>query len=450
MKVRDRTAMVWGANAVRMNRLLATAVCYVALFCVPGKAQAPQQATPPPTAGAKIEVKVNSVLVPVVVHDAKGHIVGDLKKEDFQILDGKKLQVISGFSIETRPNIEAAERSATPVPESAPADAPTHPAAMPERFVVFMFDDMHLTAGDFLRSQQVATKMLAASLSPTDAAAVVSFSGFNSGLTRDRAQLRQAVVSLKLQPLYHHDSHACPNIDYYQADLIQNKRNEQVLSSAMAAYIQCMNLVAAMPSMVENGVRSAASRELINGDQDVHVSFSTIREFVRRMALLPGQRTMILISPGFLAMTPAAMAEKSQLLDFAARSDVRINALDARGVYTTNVEAGERGSGTIMEMMQGKTSQNHSDEALLSTDVMAELADGTGGTFFQGSNDLEASFQSATQVPEVVYLLEFSLDGVKPDGAYHTLKVSVDRNGLKLTGRHGYFAPAPEKNKKHF
>jgi VWFA-related protein len=143
------------------------------------------------------------------------------------------------------------------------------------------------------------------------------------------------------------------------------------------------------------------------------------------------------------------MTEKSELLDFAARSDVRINALDARGVYTTNVEADERGINSKRDMEQGQTIQNHIDEAFLGKDVMAELADGTGGTFFQGSNDLEAGFQSVTQVPEVVYLLEFSLDGVKPDGAYHTLKVSADRSGLKLTARHGYIAPAPEKKKRH-
>jgi hypothetical protein len=86
-------------------------VCYAAL-CAPVKVQAPQQAPPSPTAGAKIEVRVHSVLVPVVVHDAKGHVVGDLKKEDFRILDGKKPQVISGFSIETRSAIEATEKSA--------------------------------------------------------------------------------------------------------------------------------------------------------------------------------------------------------------------------------------------------------------------------------------------------------------------------------------------------
>jgi hypothetical protein len=46
----------------------------------------------------------------------------------------------------------------------------------------------------------------------------------------------------------------------------------------------------------------------------------------------------------------------------------------------------------------------------LSEDVMAELADGTGGTYFHNSNDLEGGFERLTAAPECLYLLEFSLN----------------------------------------
>jgi VWFA-related protein len=79
---------------------------------------------------------------------------------------------------------------------------------------------------------------------------------------------------------------------------------------------------------------------------------------------------------------------------------------------------------------------------------MAEFADGTGGTFFHNNNDLAGGFQSLASAPEYVYLLELSLENVKPDGSYHPLKVKLDRDGLKLQARRGYFAPAKEKNNK--
>jgi hypothetical protein len=50
--------------------------------------------------------------------------------------------------------------------------------------------------------------------------------------------------------------------------------------------------------------------------------------------------------------------------------------------------------------------------------------------------------------PEYLYVLEFSLHDVKRDGAYHPLKVKVNRPGLKLQARHGYFAPKAAKKKK--
>ena len=79
---------------------------------------------------------------------------------------------------------------------------------------------------------------------------------------------------------------------------------------------------------------------------------------------------------------------------------------------------------------------------------MAELADGTGGTYFHNSNDLQGGFQALTVAPEYVYLLELSPENLKADGAYHHLKVKVDRNGVKLQARRGYYAPAPAKKKK--
>jgi len=70
---------------------------------------AAQQATAAPTqnGNAKIEVKVDAVLVPVVVRDAQGRAVGGLKKEDFQVFERHKQQAVSGFTIQTRAAVES-------------------------------------------------------------------------------------------------------------------------------------------------------------------------------------------------------------------------------------------------------------------------------------------------------------------------------------------------------
>jgi VWFA-related protein len=80
-------------------------------------------------------------------------------------------------------------------------------------------------------------------------------------------------------------------------------------------------------------------------------------------------------------------------------------------------------------------------------DVMAELADATGGTYFHNSNDLSGGFRKLTLAPEYLYLLEFTPQDVKQDGSYHRLKVKLAQDGLKLQARRGYFAPKASKKK---
>jgi hypothetical protein len=49
---------------------------------------------------ARFRVNVKLVLARVVVRDANGHVVGNLHKEDFELFDNGKLQVISNFDVE--------------------------------------------------------------------------------------------------------------------------------------------------------------------------------------------------------------------------------------------------------------------------------------------------------------------------------------------------------------
>ena len=51
------------------------------------------------------------------------------------------------------------------------------------------------------------------------------------------------------------------------------------------------------------------------------------------MGTLPGSRSVVLVSPGFL-LTIDHRADETDLMDRAIRANVTISSLDARGLYT--------------------------------------------------------------------------------------------------------------------
>jgi hypothetical protein len=92
-------------------------------------------------------------------------------------------------------------------------------------------------------------------------------------------------------------------------------------------------------------------------------------------------------------------------------------------------------------------------ESMIQTDVVATLAEGTGGTFSQGTNDFDQGITRAASVPEYKYVLAFSPQDLKLDGKLHNLKVTLrNSKGMELQFRKSYYAAnyatGPEEKSK--
>ena len=110
-----------------------------------------------------IRVEVDSVFVPVVVRDAKGHTANDLTKDDFQVFDNGKAISDFGFATEKRAEFYSATAAETPnpVPDVANPPAVAHTAPVPTRFIVFVFDDLHLGVAELARVQKASSRIFA-------------------------------------------------------------------------------------------------------------------------------------------------------------------------------------------------------------------------------------------------------------------------------------------------
>ena len=385
---------------------------------------------------ATFKTRVNLVMVPVVVRDNKGKAIGTLHMEDFQLFDKGKAQVIVKFSAEkSGPKTKEAE----PAIPTLPTEDQTPPPDIPERFIAYLFDDQHLEFGDMVRSRDAAIRHLA-SLQITDRAAVYTTSGQDQlEFTDDKDKLRDTMMRIRPRSMMDPGGMVqCPDISYYMADMILNKSDSTALNLAAGEVVACNpGITASSAAMMAQG---AASRVFALGSQESRVSLLVLKEVVRRMSGMPGQRTIIIVSPGFI--TPLEQTEKMDVLDRAIKTNVLINSLDARGLWTDpSLDASRPSNANSAQFLMLKH-QYDRDAASAQADVLAEMAYGTGGNFFQNNNDLDEGFRRLATAPEFYYLLGFSPQNLKLDGNFHSLKVSLKlRAGLDVQARKGYYAP---------
>jgi VWFA-related protein len=360
-------------------------------------------------ASASFKSHVNLVMVPVVARDVHGMAVGNLAKANFTLFDKGKPQEITRFSVE-KVGSKSLEADTTPVDATPAPTTPNPPdeekaatVVVPERFVAYLFDDVHISVTDLPRVRDAALRHIA-TLKPSDRAAVYTMSGFPQlDFTDDQDRLRDSLMRLR------------PNV------------------------------MAAVGAMSGGGG--------VGGQVTTLATLDVIKQVIQRMSGTPGQRIIVMISPGFFTMDPIYFPDKQDVLDRAIRANVIINGMDARGLWTDPTFDASRqpttggggsaiGSGGGNGGRGGRGSLPAVVRESMRSDILAELSSGTGGSFFQNSNDYDEGFRRLAAAPEYVYMLGFTPQNLKNDGSFHALRVSLKpSNNLNVQARRGYYAP---------
>lgn len=415
------------------------------LLCALLCAQAPS----PPTAevtskDAPFTFKsgVNLVPVPVVVRDGRGQAVGNLGVEDFQLFDNGKLQMISKFSVEKLES-NAAQPAASPNQPDKPAVSGESPI-IPDRFVAYLFDDLHMSASDLVYTRDAVRRQIDSAARANERVAIYATSGRPlQEFTTDKEKLHNALASIgvgRANGTKTLEQSSCPPMTYYMGDQITNKHDGDALQIAALDAAKCAQLRLPFQMDIAINMAKQAAREIfLNGDRETTTSLDTLRNVVSRMGTIPGQRTIVLISSGFLVLEDRR-DEQTAVIERALHSNIVIGALDARGVYVSGM-LGDATQAGNEETVQARDSYVKT-EALIQSDVMATIAEGTGGTFYHGTNDYDEGIRRTAAAPEYLYVLGFSPLDLKLDGKYHNLKVTLKSGkGMDLQVRKGYYAP---------
>lgn len=399
----------------------------------------------------KVQVERNLVLVRVVVRDAKGQAVGNLRREDFLLFDNGKPQTISNFSLVV-PSAGAPSSA-----EAGQAEAPPELAgendllpSTPRRYLGLYFDDVHMSFEDVVHVQKAAGDYLAEAITPGDRVGIFTASGQgNLDFTDDRDKLRAALLRLRSRPPILEELHPCPEIFEYQAFLIVHQRDPFATEAAVQEAIHChYQDDQRFINNAEGEAESAALRKLQELQSNTESSLRGLEGMIRRMSVLPGLRNIVVISPGFLTVTQETRL--SGIVDRALRERTIISTLDSKGLFAP-VPFGDASKQPVLipnrPDLMGRKLEFEIEGFRRTGDVLEELARGTGGLYFHNSNDYNEGFRRVVALPESYYTLAFSPQNLKFDGRFHALKVKlVNFPALAIEARRGYFAPAQSPN----
>ena len=375
--------------------------------------------------GYTFKAEAELVLVNVSVRDRNGNLVRDLKPEDFIILEDNKPQKVSSFDIENMQNAPAVADQQVALLSTAPKKATAMPAnpllsaqaqAIKDRRLIILFFDLSAMQPDEIeRSAAAAQNYVDKQMEPADLVAVVSLGNsitLNQDFTSDRAQLKKVLESFNL--------------------------------GAGAGFEEgSTGTTEGTPDNANSFTVDDTEYNIFNTDRRLEA----IRTIALQVASVPQEKALIYFSSGMDRTGIENESELRSATNAAVLANMAIYTMDIRGLQALPPGgAAQNASLRGVSPYNGQSTLNDLNSNFTTQETLVSLSVDTGGRAYLDSNDFGRVFRGVQQDMDMYYLLGYHSTNAARDGKFRRITVRVNRPGVKLEYRKGYYAAADFKH----
>jgi len=431
-----------------------------------------QQPSPPPNdPGLLFRVTTRMVLVDAIVLDKEGNPVQDLKASDFTVTEDGVRQRIASF----------AERIPEPARPAPPPVLPPHVTtnrpvvtqtnAENGTVAVLLLDGLNTPPQSQIYVKQEMLRFLARQYDPNTKLAVIALTNKLTVLqdfTQEPVLLRAALdrYLAKTPALARSGGHMetpsasvlAPSVNLpAQATGGPTSRGpDPGLPATLAAGGSNSSISEDIAYMMDRFERES---ENFSRDTRIATTLSALEEISRFMSGQNGRKVLLWFSAGFpfsvVGDSPSSMEAERNYGDRIRRA---INLLNDAHVAAYTIDAGglvpeSLGDASLSGRDQdGKIHHGIDANRALSADAfqrfsthdaLETIALDTGGSYFGNRNDFDNAIQSAMRESSSFYMLGYYPSNKRWDRKFREIKLQVNRPGVQLRYRRGYFAVNP-------
>jgi len=371
---------------------------------------------------------INFVRVDAIVSDSKGNPIIDLKAEDFAVSEDGKPQTVESFKLV---KVDAQQGTNPPRQILTSYDEESEAQRDDVRLFAIFLDDYHVRRGASMFARAPISKFIQTQLSPAD------MLGLMYPLT--------PVGDVKLTRNHDAIAKAVEKFDGRKFDYVPRNEFEERYANYPAEVVE----------RVRNQVSLSALRSLV-------VHLGSLREGRKAVILVsegysnylpPQLRDPVASMPGYgnpsrsdpfagegedrarFFSSTEMLSDLRQVYDVANRNNVAIYALDPRGLAPFEYDINEGVGGVNTDRAGLRMTQ----------DTLKILADETDGRAIVDNNDLSKGLRQIVRDSSSYYLLGYNSSQAPQDGKFHEIKVRVNRRGVQVRHRKGYWALTPEE-----
>ena len=396
--------------------------------------------SPSPTPGPSFGTEVELVTVDAVVLDRRGEPVGGLTAEEFEVKEDGRPQRIVSFEAVT-----LAESAEAPSPSRARVSTNSaHPAPQGRRTFVIVFDNVHMAPDRIGVARAAVTGFVRSALRPGDEVTLVPTSGgawWTAQMPEGSGDLAAALERLEgLRPRIT----SVDRISDWEAMQLYLHRDPRVMSSVARRYYEHRIILEppgiegradlqVSPGLPLIQAKSAEVYQAALGRK--RATLAVLERVAASLEPVKGRKSIILVSEGFVH--EPQLTEFRDLVRAARQANAAIYFLDGRGLVGGPVTAdAELAEGTDPRDLNAVLNEN-----LVEAQGADSVAIDSGGFSIKNSNDLAAGLRRIAEESRRYYLLGYQPARTARDGKFRKIEVRVQRPGLEVRARRGYYAP---------